>query len=108
VIFDMTGIDLETLLEEIHSLKQEAKGLERRNLQTLERVTEKLMIKQKPLRKRDRHPYWYFGLGSLFTFFGFLGFFDALSQGLFTGGILWLGGAAIPSSWCVWKFLRTQ
>ena len=104
----MTGIDLETLLEEIQSLKQEAKGLEKKNLQTLERVTEKLMTKQKSPQKKKRHPYWYFIIGTLFLFLGFLGFFDAFSQGFIFGGLFWLFGAAVPSSWCVWKFLKIQ
>ncbi|MHA2060342.1 MAG: hypothetical protein ACW976_06170 [Candidatus Ranarchaeia archaeon] len=103
----MTGIDLETMLQEIHSLKQESKGLERRNLQTLERLTEKLLIRQNPRHKQKRNPYWFFGIGSFFVFMGFLGFFEAFSQGLFTGGLVWLSGALIPGFWCVWKFLKT-
>ena len=102
----MVGIDLETLLEEIHSLKKDATGLERRNLQTLERVTEKLMIRQKPFPRRTRNPYWFLGMGAFFFFLGFLGFFDAFSQGLYTGGFLWLSGGSMPGLWCTWRFLK--
>jgi hypothetical protein len=104
----MTGIELEILLEEIHNMKLEARGLERRNLQTLERVTEKLLTKKKTTNRKQHNPYWYFIIGISFLFLGFLGFFDASSNGFLSGGLYWLGGALVPSSWCIWKFLRAQ
>jgi len=103
----MMKVDWEDLLEEIHIVQEHAKGSDRYNLRTIEKIAQKLISKsthqKQPRRSRTRD----FVTGSMCNFLAFWGFFNAIAWGVVLWGLVCLSGGGLIGMKFMCDFLRT-